>query len=279
MPEVLVLKAPKAAGAVASEWLDYRDTAHTRKLRAEVRRLNATLSAAPFWYADDAGELGLDKDGEPVDPLCRAIWRGFNNGTFQEGGRLWGGAWETMRRRDRFRLLRIGSAQHREGEPVCNVDFRALNPTLCYVLAGLPIPDGDLYDIRGDGSDRAGFKVLMSAMLFATRRLTHLPHGARAKFPGGTVTKDVVAAVERRHAPIAHCFWTGYGHRLAFVESTILMDALGDLGRRGVTALPLHDSVLVARSEGEVARRALSDAFAANTNQHRASLSIDYGEE
>ncbi|MFK5599786.1 hypothetical protein ACFZ8E_22700 [Methylobacterium sp. HMF5984] len=278
-PDVLVLKAPKAKGAASSDRMDYRDTAHTRKLRREVKALNAILSAAPFWLTGDAGPLALDQDGDPIDPLRRTVWRTFNNGTFMEGGRLWGGFWETMRRGDRFRLLRIGSTKHPEGERVCNVDFRALNPTLCYVLESLPIPEDDLYDIRGDGSDRAGFKVLMSAMLFAQRRLTQLPSEARAKFPPGTATKDVVAAIERRHAPIAHRFWTGYGHRLAFVESSILMMALEDLARQGVTALPLHDSVLVARSEAERARLAMANAFASATGEPRAALSIDYGEQ
>lgn len=57
------------------------------------------------------------------------------------------------------------------------------------------------------------------------------------------------------------------------------MDAPADLARQGVTALPLHDSVLVARSEAKTARLAMADAFAANTGNLRAALSIDYGEQ
>lgn len=277
-PEVLVLKAPKKKGATSSERIDYPETARTRQLRQQVDRLNTVLLAAPFWFVDDAAPLGLDKTGELIDPLRRTVWRGFNNGTFGEGGRLWGAVWETMRRSDRFRTLRISSALHPEGEPVCNVDFRALNPTLCYVLAGLPIPEADPYDIRGDGSDRPGFKSLLSAMLFAEDRFRQLPSDTRKKFPPGTATKDVVAAIERHHSPIAQRFWTGYGHRLAFVESSILMVALEDLAQQGVTALPLHDSVLVARSEGERARRAMTAAFASATGEPRAALSIDNGE-
>lgn len=277
--EVLVLKARKEAGATTSERAEYADTGHTRKLRREVQRINRILQDAPFWFEDDAGSLGLTKGGQMVDPLRRTVWRGFNNSSWKEGGRLWGGAWENMRRADRFRLLRIGSARHPEGEPVCNVDLRSLNPVLCYVLAGLPVPDRDLYDIRGDGTCRAAFKVLLSAMLFASGRFTHMPREAQEEFPPGTKTRDVVAAVERYHAPIAHHFWCGYGYRLTFVESSILLAALDDLNRQGVTALPLHDSVLVARSEAQRAKLALETAFASCTNHFGVSINIDYGEQ
>lgn len=277
--EVLVLKAAKAAGEETGERCEYDDTAHTRKLRREVQRVNRFLEAAPFWLQDDTGPLDLTKDGQIVDPLRRTVWRGFNNSSWSEGGRLWGGVWENMRRADRFRLLRIGSVQHPEGEPVCNVDFRSLNPVLCYVLADLPVPDRDLYDIRGDGADRAGFKVLMSAMLFAIGRFTHMPRDAREAFPPGTITREVVAAIEEYHAPIAHRFWCGYGHRLTYVESTILLATLAALNSQGVTALPLHDSVLVARSDAQRAQLAMEAAFASCTNHLRASVKIDYGEQ
>jgi hypothetical protein len=278
-PEVLVLKAPKEPGAETSKPLDYLDTTRTRQLRREVQRVNRFLADAPFWFEDDAGPLGLDSSGAQVDPNRRTVRRIFNNAEWTDGGRLYDGTWETMRRADRFRLLRIGSAQHPEGEPVCNVNFRSLNPILCYVLAGLPVPEGDLYDIRGDWSCRAGFKVLVSAMLFAPRRFRQMPVEAQKAFPPGTVTREVVDAVERHHAPIAHRFWTGYGHRLANVESAILLDALADLNGQGVTALPLHDSVLVARSQGERAKQALETAFSRFSEHHRAAVNIDYGEQ
>jgi hypothetical protein len=278
-PEVLVLKAPKVKGAKTGERVEYVDTAHTRRLRREVDRLNQVLSAAPFWLADDAEPFRLDKDGDLVDPLRRTVWRGFNNGSWVQGGRLWGGYWETMRRQDRFRQLRIGSAKHPEGERVANVDFRSLNPVLCYVLAGLPVPAGDLYDVLGYRAHRAGFKVLMGAMLFATERFRHMPGDARGTFPPGTRTREMVEAVERHHAPIADMFWQGLGHRLAYVESSILLDALADLRRQSITALPLHDSVLVAASEAGRAKLALETAFEPYGNGHRAAVSIDYGEQ
>lgn len=278
-PEVIIMKAPREPGAETSKPLDYLDTTRTRQLRREVQRVNRFLADAPFWFENDAGPLGLDSSGAQVDPNRRTVRRIFNNAEWTDGGRLYDGTWETMRRADRFRLLRIGSAQHPQGEPVCNVDFRSLNPILCYVLANLPVPEGDLYDIRGDGSCRAGFKVLLSAMLFAAARFRQMPAEAQKAFPPGTTTREVVDAVERHHAPIAHRLWTGYGHRLANVESAILLNALQDLNRQGVTALPLHDSVLVAMSEGERAKQALEAAFSKFSGHHRAAVNIDYGEQ
>jgi len=46
-----------------------------------------------------------------------------------------------------------------------------------------------------------------------------------------------------------------------FTESTILIEALGRLNNLGVTALPLHDSVLVAVSDAAAAKRVMEDVF------------------
>ena len=50
------------------------------------------------------------------------------------------------------------------------------------------------------------------------------------------------------HAPIAELFGTGIGFKLMLIESEILVRALEHFAQKGITALPLHDSVLVGRS-------------------------------
>jgi hypothetical protein len=56
-------------------------------------------------------------------------------------------------------------------------------------------------------------------------------------FANGTKLRDALPWSVMGHAPIAHPFDTGIGHRFMFIESSI-------------TALPLHDSVLVAAVGG-----------------------------
>jgi hypothetical protein len=121
-PEVLVLRSRKDWRTGKADAMDYTDTATTRRLRRQVHRINRYLSAAPIFLLPDA--MARTDDGQPLDPTRRTVRRIFNNGNWDQGGRLYGAFWETMRREDRFRLLRIGTGAHPEGEPIANVAGR-----------------------------------------------------------------------------------------------------------------------------------------------------------
>ena len=190
--------------------------------------------------------------------------------------RLFDGFWETMRREDRFKFLRICTKANPEGERIANVDFGQLFPTLAYHRASRDVPNGDLYDIVGDGSSREGWKTLINAMLFANGLMTRWPEGTSRLFPRGTKLQDALALVRHVHAPIAKLFGTGVGFKLMLSESGILIEALGHFAHRGITALPLHDSVLVAESDAEAAEGILAEAFALFAQDARAKLKVTF---
>ena len=119
-------------------------------------KLNASLEAAPI-FIDVAALVAVDAKSERlIDPGKRALRRIFNNGKWNNGGRLFDGFWETMGRADRFGCLMLGSADFPHGEPIANVDYGQLFPRLAYMRTGAAAPDGDLYDVFGDGSSRDG---------------------------------------------------------------------------------------------------------------------------
>jgi hypothetical protein len=278
-PEVLFLKGRKDPATGRAQAIDYQDTATTRRRRKAVLRLNAWLQSAPVTLLIGDGVLLTSEDGWLIDPTRRSLRRIFNNGDWMQGGRLFDGFWENMRRADRFRFIRIGTPAHPEGETIANVDFAQLFPTLAYHhMQHEPPPEGDLYDIEGEGSNRAGWKKLLNALLFASEPMTHWPRGVAELFPKGTRLRDAVKTITAVHAPIAPLFGTAIGFKLMLIESETLLMALGQLQRRGVTALPLHDSVLVAAAEAETARDIMSDAFGQfNGGARRAKLQIDFG--
>ena len=243
-PEVLILKRSKGSEAGTANTVSYRDTRRTRALRKEIQQINRCLRAAPIKIAGDGEAIGGDDDGNPIDRTRCTVRRIFNNGSWEQGGRLFDGFWETMPRADRFRLLRICTREHPEGEPIANVDFSQMFPRLAYRLANHPAPDEDLYDIIGGGLSREGFKKLINALLFAEGPMTRWPRDTSALFGKGSKLKDALALIRHEHAPIADMFGTGIGYRLMFIESNILIEALQDLYAANITALPLHDSGL-----------------------------------
>ncbi len=274
--EVLILKSAKDAEGDASQ-IDYCDTDRLRTMRNEVIRLNKRLEALPIILERPSGEPLLDHDGLPVDPTRRALRRIFNNGSWYDGGRLFDGFWETMPREMRFRHLRLSSKDHPEGEAIANVDFEQLFPHLAYHKARIAPPERDLYDLEGDGQNRKGWKQLLNAQLFAKGRLKAWPRDCREAFDKPPAFKEACALLEERHRPIAHLFGTGIGFHLMFQESSALIVALGYLHEEGIPALPLHDSVLVPRSQAERAKMLLQAALERCIEKSRAAVSINYG--
>jgi hypothetical protein len=266
--EVLVLRGRKDPKTGIAPALDYAETATTRRLRKQVQRLNLYLVAAPLIILPPSRP-----DATPIDPTRRAVRRIFNNGVWIEGGRLFDGFWETMPKAERFERLRIATAEYPEGERIINVDFGQLFPSLAYAMQNLPRPDADLYDIRGDGWCRNGYKKLINALLFATQPIIRWPKDTASEFPSGTKLQAVLGEIARFHEPIAHLFGTGIGFRLMNIESAILVDALFRLYASGVTALPLHDSILVAVSQETAAREAMQAAHFAFARSAGAKLS------
>jgi hypothetical protein len=69
----------------------------------------------------------------------------------------------TLERTERFRTIRIAGAK------IANVDYSSLFPRMAYARAQAEQPDGDVYDVAGNGTCRDGWKVVINAMLFATK--------------------------------------------------------------------------------------------------------------
>ena len=265
-PELIILKSGKEEGESAA--VDYRETKKTKRWRRQMTAINALLRDAPVKVAHDSGPLiKYDKEGYLIDPNRRTLCRHFNNRRWDHGGRMFGGFWMNMSRADRFRLLRI------DDEPVANVDFEQLFPRLAYVRAQAPHPDGDLYDVIGDGSCRRGWKNLINALLFQEGPMKRWPRDTRNELPGMSLN-EALKAIKAKHGPIAHQFGKGLGFRLMHIESEILIAIIADLFKLGIPALPLHDSVLVARSKAERTKALMEHEFKRHTGELRGFASI-----
>ncbi|WP_225174119.1 MULTISPECIES: hypothetical protein [unclassified Bradyrhizobium] len=248
----------------------FRESAKTRQFSRQVRRINEGLRSADIAVTGQDAGLSLGKDGQVIAPYRRSLRRIFNNADWKQGGRLAGGFWMGMERTERFERIRI------DGERIADVDYRQLFPRLAYARADKPQPEGDIYDVAGDGSGRDGWKTLMNAMLFSDGPLRNWPEGTLQHFPSGFKLRTATEMLAARHQPIAHLFGTGLGFQLMRFESDMLIGIIAHLASLGVTALPLHDAVLVAESKAYVAAGAMQAAFSMGTGSSCAIVSIEF---
>ena len=243
---LLVLKS--AHGNV----IDFTETARTKEMRSQVERFNRILAETPLAISSsniDGGAIVGHTDGEQqrqqqwgrlavtvINPAQRSLQRVFNKGSWREGGRFFGGFWQLLHREDRYRVLRLGNSFNKRRSPgfafeeIANVDYRQLYPRLAYLEKNLPPPDRDLYLIPSFEDCRDGLKVLVNAMLFLAKPLDHWPRNTLVHFPKGTLLRDVRDAIMAVHWPIHDLFEKdGIGHRLAFIESQMLVHTLRHL--------------------------------------------------
>ncbi|MFG1362703.1 hypothetical protein [Xanthobacter versatilis] len=260
--EVLLLKGEKGRDGNA-EMLPYAETKTTTALRNRVRRLNKALLEGDIEVVPNASGTW---DADPTDRMVR---RYFNNKSWQQGGRLFGGFWMPMPRQQRFAIIRL------DGQHTVNVDYEQLFPCLAYSRALLEPPEGDLYDIDGKPEHRKGWKKVFNALLFARKPLTTWPQETAHLFPERPSFKIVRQLLCERHAPIQGLFERAVGYHFMHTESRMLLDALEGMRLKHITALPLHDAVLVGEDHGEAAKLAMENAVQRHAGITRAMVKIE----
>jgi hypothetical protein len=88
-----------------------------------------------------------------------------------------------------------------------------------------------------------------------------MPKGTREHFEGQITYAAAMRAIEDRHHPIKHLFFKGLGLKLQVQEADIMVALLMALRDQGITALPIHDCVLVPLSRTEVTKTVMLAAF------------------
>ena len=252
--EVILLKSSKEDFWDEGELIDYEDTPTTTEFRGQVIAINGWLEQANL----DFDELYAG-EGKVVDTTNRRLRRIFTQGRFDSGGRLFGGFWQTLNKDKRKEGLWIDDEQAME------LDYGQAAPRILYGLCGVEPAFDDAYLIPGFEEYRPGIKKVMNSMLFTTKPLSRMPKGVRKQFADKHRVSEVVEAIQVSHTALKDSFFTGIGHDVQFIESQIIIDVVLRMREEGVTALPVHDAILVPSSKVDVARDVMLSCFLHHT--------------
>lgn len=268
--ETILLRAPKVDRNRPGRLVEYQDTDETIGLRSTLGRINAVLAAKRI-ELPDAGEVQPDAVAEeppngeplPIDRTSHRVYRVFNDGRFDRGGRFycW---WQTLRKEDRRRLLI-------DGEPVIELDFAGMHPRLCYALDGQPLaPEVDPYAIPGlEGTvlrdlAKRGYNQLLNG----TKATYKAPPGCAGRLPPGMTWNQLLQQIEAHHRPIAHWLRCQRGLELQAIDAGIAEQVLSFLAYRGIPCLPVHDSFILARRHEEVLGETMMLAWHGQIRKH-----------
>ncbi|HIE1652404.1 TPA: hypothetical protein ACXJGC_003678 [Burkholderia cenocepacia] len=247
--EVIVLKEAREDHWSDPERLEYADTEETSRYREQMREINGWLRGADLKLVSSSW---LD-----VDLRNRHLRRYFNAGSFELGGRLYGGFWQRMNKAER-KDLRI------DGEQAVELDFSQVGPRILYGMAGARV-DRDAYAVPGYEDHREGVKKLFAAMINTSTPLVRFPAKVRELFPKGAKAASVCSAIQRHHPAIADHFHKREGLSVMFTESQIMVSALLRMKAAGIFALPVHDAAIVAAGRVDEAKSIMLEEFQAHT--------------
>ncbi|MBL8554033.1 MAG: hypothetical protein JNL41_07125 [Phenylobacterium sp.] len=246
--ELVVLKGPAATRGGTKPLLGYDDTGETCRMREELRAWSAVAQRHDIRPGGDRWDPMTrpleDADegaGEAVELHRARLYRVFNNGSWRAGGRFYGGWWMTMPSADRKRLTI-------DGEPVVELDFKALHPRMAYHLAGWPLDlEDDPYDLGGAWApvDRGAVKVAFNQLL-AVGPGAGIRRPADLVLPRGRSYGDLLAALEAKHEAIRPWLRSARALELQNLDSRIAAGVLAYFTARGRPVLPVHDSFVVA---------------------------------
>jgi hypothetical protein len=250
--EVIVLKRGKESFWDKGARIDYQDTPETERQRADLRKINAWLEDADIWFDDGGAPTPV------VDTGDRRLYRVFNNGRFNHGGRLFGGFWPQMRRERRSGIM-FGEESSEE------LDYGQTSLRILYGIAGVAPPEDDLYSVPGLEKHREGVKKLFNALLFDRAPRVRYPKGLAKLFPPSWQLKaaDAIEAILSHHASVRRLIEEPeVGFRVMAIESRVMMSVLLRMREAGLqVALPIHDAVLIPAADRGLAKGIMQESF------------------
>ena len=190
------------------------------------------------------------------DTSRTVLYRRFA-GSWDRGGRLYGGFWQSLPKTVRPWLTIDGAA-------TVELDYGRVHPTLLYRRAGLSLdfdpylPEGFDRDLRDIG--KTTFNILLNSKKPMTPTRLRFNSGAADR-----MTQDqygaFLDAMRRLHRPVASVFGSDEGARLQVIDSMILIEVLRRMNAVGAVTLPIHDSFIVAEPWAEHLRDAMAAAY------------------
>lgn len=247
--ETVILRGAASERGGIKPDIPYTDTVETNAMRAKLQRINDALADFKISLQGAHGAL------EDMPPF--RLRRIFSRGSFELGGRFYGGPWIDMPSEERPFLLI-------DGEETVELDFSSLHPRLIYQSEGKALPvDADPYDVLGwAGKERRGWvKTAFQQLLNAEPDMPlYKPREIKSDELANGGWQRLLRDIERAHSGIAGWFRSGRGLELQRIDSDVAEAILLAMLDQGICCLPIHDSFIVPSSHEQELRQAMKQA-------------------
>lgn len=227
--------------------IEYKETKSTANMRAELERINESF--ANHWIdleLPDSQTIALNtrmandhrlgcREAPCTDLAAKQLRRIFNNSDWNQGGRFYGGWWQSIPREYRTRITI-------DGKRTVEIDYSGMHPALMYAEVGAQL-EGDAYDIEVASVKRDTIKRTFNQLVNANGRIEAKPDFNEQEC--GMSWKELQEKIKARHRPIARFLGTGHGLRLQNTDAQIANRIMLQFIAKNYVCLPVHDSFIV----------------------------------
>ena len=268
--ETIILKAPvpNESDQVEKALREYPDTPSSNQMREYLKLINQNMLS--HWYdlyvADDTYVLmqkeiatrrarnKQDKDKlQPVNLSKRTLRRVFGRGSFERGGRFYGGWWQNIPSAYRS-VISIN------GKRTIEMDYSQYHPNILYNLHQAVLGNEDAYDRILGHEHRDLSKQIFNACLNASKELKRPPKGMKISHTGKT-WKDIKRCLFTAHPQIKEAFFTDQGMELQYRDSQMAEQVMLAFAKAEKPILPVHDSFLVLIDDKELLLEEMQSAY------------------
>ena len=166
-----------------------------------------------------------------------------------------------------------------DGSPCVELDYSALHISILYSQKGLSLGRMDPYacgDARLRPLVKKALLILINAQtrdvvlykleewrkeILSSNCLSAREQAAKDAFLCCADLDKLLAAIERKHAPIADQFYTGVGLRLQNIDSQIALAVVSHFSDLNIPVLPVHDSFLLPVAYAEELRHVMEREY------------------
>lgn len=243
----------------------YKDTVVTNRFRKQIKKINTVLSRHwPDLLLRDSQwpkleriisqELEVDPNASHFDFSRRTVDRIFSNNNFHDTGRMYRNWWsEIPNKTEKKSDVPYRNLITLDGMPTTELDYGALGPNIFYSLCNKEIGDTDPYDRVWDGKHRDLIKKAFNAMVQASTQLGNCPYDKDLQklLKVTKLDKDINKAwrklkkkIRNAHPDVKDFFGQGYGSRIQFEDSSMVVKVLSYYADKDIPVLPVHDSLL-----------------------------------
>ena len=275
--------------------VEYNDTEDVKQMRSDVEKYNKLLEKTfiDIQSVDKPARVELPEGkkrrrrNRPVfvnithhDKFVRRV---FNNNSFSDGGRFYGGWWQRIDSKFR-KEIRLNNS------PTVEIDYSALHIILAYSEAGIDYwqrTSKDPYDlpVRGVNNqehcrDITKLFLLLSLNASDERKLYNAFRNELNyreypyEFPN-VVLSELLDTIKEQHPDISHLICSGAGLRLMNIDSRICDYVIAGFVKTDTPILTVHDSFIVPIGHEDRLNQLMEEAFNEVTGKARIKVKFN----